>query len=301
MLPRDRISYSTPFTREPLKLPGDAKMVVWPVVNVEEWEMSRPMARQASPAPMGVRQVPDIPNWTWHEYGMRVGFWRLKQVLDKYGISPTLSLNAAVCDVCPELVQAATNANWEIMAHCVVQMPLSEVKDEGLMICESLDRIERFTGKRPNGWLGPGRSQTLDTADLLKKNGLKWFGDWILDDQPIWVDTTGGPILSIPYSVELNDITVMVSSQQESDALLTRVKDAFDCLYRESEQSPRIMAIGVHPYVSGAAHRIRYFDEIFEYINQHEGVVFWNGQTIHDWFAKQDTGAQIPDPVNAHG
>jgi allantoinase len=301
MLPRERVSYSTPFDRAPLKLPGNAKMVVWPVVNVEEWELSRPMARQASPAPMGVSAVPDLSNWTWHEYGMRVGFWRLKQVLDAHGISPTLSLNAAVCETCPELVQAVCAAGWEIMAHCVVQMPISQVNDENAMIVEALDRIERFTGKRPRGWLGPGRSQTLQTPDILKKNGLEWFGDWIIDDQPVWVDTLHGPLLSIPYSVELNDITVMISGQQESGALLTRVKDAFDCLYRESEQSPRLMAIGVHPYVSGAAHRIRYYDEIFRYINQHDGVLYWNGQHIHDWFSGEVSAPRIQTLAKSHG
>lgn len=263
-------------------------MIVWSVVNVEEWELNRAMARQASPAPMGVSPVPDMPNWTWHEYGMRVGFWRLKDALDRLGIRPTLSLNSAVCDTCPPLVQAAKDGGWEIMAHCVVQMPISQVEDQRTMVAQSLDRIEQFTGKRPRGWLGPGRSQTLHTVDFLKEKGLKWFADWILDDQPLWVNTRHGPILSIPYSVELNDITVMVSGQHESDALLKRVRDAFDQLYLESAHSVRIMAIGVHPYVSGAAHRIRYFQEMYDYINDHPGVLHWTGDQIYDWFVEQN-------------
>jgi len=293
MLPRDRIPYSSPFTRPSMKLPGDARLVVWSVVNVEEWELNRPMARQASPAPMGVSPVPDMPNWTWHEYGMRVGFWRLKQAFDALGIQPTLSLNAAVCDTCPPLVSAADKAGWEIMAHCVVQMPLTQVEDQRSMIATALDRIERFTGKRPRGWLGPGRSQTMHTLDFLKESGLQWFGDWILDDQPLSVKTKHGPIVSVPYSVELNDITVMVSGQHESDALAKRVRDAFDRLYAESADSARIMAIGVHPYVSGAAHRIRYVEEMYRYINSHSGVVHWNGQQIHDWFMSQPAAQPV--------
>lgn len=294
MLPRERIPYSSPFSRPPLSLPDGARLAVWSVVNVEEWELSRPMARQASPAPMGVSPVPDMPNWTWHEYGMRVGFWRLKQAYDALGIRPTLSLNAAVCDTCPPLVEAADAADWEIMAHCLVQMPITQVEDQRGMIAATLDRIERFTGKRPRGWLGPGRSQTIHTLEFLKENKLDWFADWILDDQPLWVKTKHGPIVSVPYSVELNDITVMVSGQHESDALAKRVRDAFDRLYAESADSARVMAIGVHPYVSGAAHRIRYLEEMYAYINSHPGVVHWNGQQIHDWFVAQSKPQAVP-------
>jgi allantoinase len=293
MLPRERLQYSTPFSRPKLTLPDGGRIIVWSVLNIEEWELSRPMARQASPAPMGLTALPDMPNWTWHEYGMRVGFWRLREAYRRLGIKPTMSLNSAVCDTCPPIVQASVEDEWEIMAHCVVQMPISQIEDQRSMIKQSLDRIEAFTKVRPTGWLGPGRSQTRHTPDFIAENGLKWFGDWILDDQPQWVSTRTNPILSVPYSVELNDITVMVSGMHESDALSTRVKDAFDCLYAESEESVRVMAIGVHPYVSGAAHRIRYFEEMYRYINSHPGVVHWNGQQIHDWYAAQNPCPQI--------
>ncbi len=282
--PRQRIAYSPIFDRPPLKLPDGARVVVWPVVNVEEWEITRPAARQASGPPMGVPQVPDLPNWTWHEYGMRVGFWRLKQAFEKFGITPTLSLNAQVCETCPTVPAAAHGAGWEIMAHCVVQMPISQVEDQPAMIRQSLDQIEGFTGKRPRGWLGPGRSQTYHTPDFLAEAGVEYFADWILDDQPVAVETAHGPIVSIPYTVELNDITVNVAHQQPSDGLLRRVRDAFARHYAEGETSARVMAIGVHPYITGAAHRIAYFEEILAHLKGHEGVLFWTGEEILDWF-----------------
>lgn len=285
--PRDRFPYSSPFTRPRLTPPKEGRMIVWSVVNVEEWEITRPMARQASPAPMGQSTIPDMPNWTWHEYGMRVGFWRLKQALERFGVTPTLSLNAAVCDTCPPLAAAARDAGWEFMAHSYVQMPIQQIEDQRALITRTMDRIEQFTGKRPTGWLGPGRTQTWHTLDFLKECGMQWFGDWILDDQPFWVDTAGGPLLSIPYTVEINDITIMVSGQHESDAMLKRTIDAFDRLYAESAESTRVMAIAVHPYISGASHRIKYFEQIYEYIDRHEGVVHWTGQQIHDWYVKQ--------------
>jgi len=121
---------------------------------------------------------------------------------------------------------------------------------------------------------------------------LKWFADWILDDQPFWVKTAHGPILSIPYSVELNDITIMVTGQHSSDEMFRRTCDAFDRLYEESASSTRVMAFGVHPYVTGAAHRITYLEKMLNYMKQRSGVCFWTGEQIYDWYV-----AQVPAPA----
>jgi peptidoglycan/xylan/chitin deacetylase (PgdA/CDA1 family) len=284
--PRERLNYSSPFTRPPLKLPGKGRMIVWSVINIEEWEITRPMARQLSPAPQGQSAIPDMPNWTWYEYGMRVGFWRLMRAYQKAGVVPTMSLNAKVCETYPEAMGAARDAGWEFMAHSYVQMPIQQIAEQQpQVIQQSIDILQKFAGKRPTGWLGPGRGQMFDTLDHVAKAGLTWFGDWVLDDQPQWVKTAHGSILSIPYSAEINDITIMISHQHESDVLLNRTKDAFDRLYEESAESTRIMAIGVHPYVSGQAHRIKYFEELYAYINKHDGVVHWQGEQIYDWYS----------------
>lgn len=290
MRPAQRLDFSAIVDRPPLKLPGDARLVVWPVVNIEEWDIGRPMPRQVSPPPGGVAPIPDVPNWTWHEYGMRVGIWRLLEVLEKHGIKPTMSLNAKVCETRPRVAQAALDAGWEFMAHCYEQMAIQKVEDQPAMIRQTLDVIERFTGHRPTGWLGPGRGQTYATLDHVAQAGCSWFGDWVLDDQPQYVRTTTGPLVSVPYSVELNDITIMVSHQQRSDEMYIRTKDAFDQLYEESRHSARVLAFGVHPYISGAAHRIKYFDAMLAYMKKQPGVVFWQGETIAEWFKKTTGG-----------
>src|SRR5574342_958772 len=115
MLPRERIEYSAIVDRPRLSLPNGARLAVWTIVNVEEWEIARPMARQVLPAPGGANPIPDVPNWTWHEYGMRVGFWRLQAALDRFGVTPTLSINAAVCSSHPRVAGAARDAGWEFM------------------------------------------------------------------------------------------------------------------------------------------------------------------------------------------
>src|SRR3546814_36637 len=169
MHPRQRIEYSSPFRRPPLKTDDGTRLIIWPVVNIEEWEIERPMPRHASPPPGGVSSdVPDMPNWTWHEYGMRVGFWRLLDAFQKRGIRPTMSLNAKVCETSPEVVEAARDAGWEFMAHCYVQMSIHKVQDQAAMIGQSLDTLEKFLGYRPRGWLGPGRTQRSEehTSEL---------------------------------------------------------------------------------------------------------------------------------------
>jgi peptidoglycan/xylan/chitin deacetylase (PgdA/CDA1 family) len=266
-------------------------MVVWSVVNVEEWEVTRPMARQLTQPPGGHQPVPDMPNWTWYEYGMRVGFWRLLRAFAAAGVTPTLSINAKVCETYPQVAGAARDAGWEFMAHSYVQMPLHQIEDQRANIRKSVDGLERFTGERPTGWLGPGRMQTFHTLDYLAEHGFAWFGDWVLDDQPLWVKTAHGPILSIPYSAEINDITMMVSHHHESDVLTRRTIDAFDRLYEESAESARVMAIGVHPYVSGAAHRIKYLEQLYDYIRRKD-VAFWTGEQIYDWYS-----AIVPKPA----
>lgn len=290
MTPRDRVPYSTPFQRDPLTLPDGVRLIVWPVVNIEEWDIHRPMPRQVSPAPGGQKNVPDVPNWSWHEYGMRVGFWRLLKAFEDRSIRPTLSLNAKVCETVPAVPKAALDAGWEFMAHCYEQMSIHAIEDQPAMIRQSADILESFTGKRPRGWLGPGRTQTFETLDHVADAGFDWFGDWIIDDQPLWVKTSGKPVVSLPYSVELNDITIMVSAQHRSDVMLQRAVDAADRLIAESAESARIMAFGVHPYVSGAAHRIRYFEKMLDHLQAQDGVVFWQGDEICDWFTGQNPG-----------
>jgi peptidoglycan/xylan/chitin deacetylase (PgdA/CDA1 family) len=285
--PKDRIKYSAIVDRAPLTLPGNARLIVWPIVNLEVWEIARPMARQVIPAPAGTSVVPDVPNWAWHEYGMRVGFWRLKGALDCFGIVPTLSINAAVCLEYPRVARAALKGGWEFMGHSFVQMPIHQIDDQKAVIHKSLDTIQKFTGKRPRGWLGPGLTETYETVDLLAEAGVEYIGDWVLDDQPTTIKTAHGPLVTLPYTVEQNDIPMMIVQHHRADELFSRTRDAFDRLYMEGRASARVLAIAVHPYISGVPHRIKYFEETLEYMKRHEGVLFWTGEQILDWYLGQ--------------
>ena len=281
-----RADYSPIFDRKPLKLPGGARVAVWPVINVEEWDINEAMARTVLPAPQGVTVIPDIPNFGWFDYGLRVGFWRMKQVLDNYGIRATVSLNASVCLSYPQIVEASVKSGWEMLAHSYIQRVINKEPDERAAIRRTLSTIQEFTGKTPRGWMGPGLAETFDTPDILAEEGVEYVADWCNDDQPYPMKVKSGSLVALPYTVELNDIPVYLVQHHRSPELFDRAKDHFDTLYREGEESSRIMCVSTHPYISGAAHRFKYYYKLFEYIKQHDDVVFMTGEEILDWYTE---------------
>jgi len=260
MHPRERLPYSAIDGRRALKLPDNLRLIVWPVLALEEWDMARPMARMVITPPQGQPMLPDHPNWTWHEYGMRVGFWRIKRMLDALKINPTVTLNARVCETYPVVAQACVDA---------------------------IAIISKFWGKQPRGWFGPGLTQTFDTLDYLSAAGIEYIGDWVLDDEPVMLKTTYQPIAALPYNFELHDIVLMALQNHSSDQMYRRVMDQFECLYAESAERPKIMAIALHCYLSGMPHRIHYVWRAFEEVLGRPGVAAWDGATILDWYKGQ--------------
>jgi allantoinase len=294
MLPRERCDYSAIVDRPLLKLPGDARLVVWTIVNLEVWDIGKPMARQVIPAPTGQPLLPDVPNWSWHEYGMRVGVWRFFELYKALGIRPTLSINARVCEDYPRVAQEAKDAGWEFMGHSYEQGPIHKEPDQRAMIHRSLSILEAFTGKRPVGWLGPGLTQTLETPDLLAEAGIRYIGDWLYDDEPTVIRTTHGPLVTLPYAVELNDIPMMMVQHHESDHLHKRTLEMFARLYEEGRDRAKIMAIAIHPYITGQPFRINYLKAIYDHVNRFDGVVHWTGEQILKWYLQVTKDATPP-------
>jgi allantoinase len=284
MIPRERCTYSAIVDRPPLILPNRARLIVWTIVNLEFWDIARPMARQVLPAPTGQVLLPDVPNWSWHEYGMRVGVWRFFELFRRLQIRPTLSINARVCEDYERVARAAHEAQWEFMGHAYEQGPVHLIEDQKAMIDRSVAVIERFTGSKPVGWLGPGLTQTYDTPELLVGAGIKYIGDWVYDDEPTEIATANGPLVTLPYTVELNDIPMMLVQHHESEYFTGRCIDTFDRLYHEGKDRAKIMAIAIHPYISGQPHRIKYLEQVYEHLNRHSGVLHCNGVEILDWY-----------------
>ncbi len=284
MIPRERTPFSAIVDRPPLKLPGGARLAVWTIVNLEFWDIARPMARQVLPAPTGQVLLPDVPNWSWHEYGMRVGVWRFFDLFRRLRIAPTVSINARVCEDYKRVAQAALDAGWEFMGHAYEQGPIHKEPDQKAMIERSVGVIERFTGAKPVGWLGPGLTQTEETPELLAEAGIRYIGDWVYDDEPTEIRTANGPLVTLPYTVELNDIPMMLVQHHESAYFTTRCIDTFDRLYAEGKDRAKVMAIAIHPYISGQPHRIKYLEAVYDHIARHAGIIHWQGREILEWY-----------------
>ena len=279
-----RADYSPIFQRKPLKLPGGARVAVWPVINVEEWDINSPMARAVLPSPQGVSIIPDIANFGWFDYGMRVGFWRFKQVLDGHGIRATVSLNGSVCLSYPQLVKDSLKSGWEMLGHGFIQRVINSEPDERETIRKTISTIKELTGTAPRGWMGPGLAETFDTPDILAEEGIEYVADWCNDDQPYEMKVKSGRLVALPYTVELNDIPIYLIQHHKSPEIFERAKDQFDTLYREGAESARVMCISTHPYITGVPHRIKYYNMIFDYIKQFEGVIFMTGSELLDWY-----------------
>jgi peptidoglycan/xylan/chitin deacetylase (PgdA/CDA1 family) len=258
--------------------------VFWSIVKYEVWDIGKPMARTLLAAPTGINPMPDVVHWAFHEYGMRVGCWRFFDLFKRLNIQPTLAANARICEDYPRVAEQALKDGWEFMGHAYEQGPIHKEENQAGMIARTMDVLQKFTGKKPVGWLGPGLTQTMETPDLLKAAGLEYIGDWVYDDEPTVIRTENGPLVTLPYTIECNDIPVMIVQHHDSDYLLKLVKDQFDQLYKESADRTKICTLAIHPYISGQPHRIKYLEAIYDYVNKHDGVLHWNGAQIYEWY-----------------
>lgn len=224
-----------------------------------------------------------MPNWCWHEYGNRVGFWRMLKVLDKHGIPVVLAINGSAVSSYSAISNAAIERGWEFIGHGYGQKNMQKVPDEREDIRRTTEAIHAATGKAPRGWLGPGLTETWETPEILVQHGYEYVCDWVLDDQPIELRTQTTPITSIPYTQECNDVAMMLIQHHPAREYLQRAKDQFDQLAQDAEDSARVMALVVHPYIMAAPHRLTYFDQALAHIGSDERAVFMSGEQILDW------------------
>jgi allantoinase len=281
---RGRLPYE-PITQRPkLKLPDGKRVAVWTIVNVENWSPAGAMPRAVLSPPMGQPLLPDIPNWAWHEYGMRVGFWRFLEALSSRGLKASFAVNGTALSVYEPACRAALDAGWDFVGHGYIQRPMHKVEDQKQSIIDTVEAIGAFTGKAPRGWESPGLTETEDTLDLLAEAGIEYVCDWCLDDQPVTMQTRSGPIVSVPYSVEINDVVITAVQGHRSDEIYLRGVDQFDRLYQEGADNARVMAISIHPYLTGAPHRIKYLEMLYDHILSHPDVALMTGSEILDWY-----------------
>lgn len=287
-----RVPYRLASARPPLAPPPGGRLIVHLVVNIENWRFDQPMPRKLLPAPHGAEAVPDIPNFSWAEYGMRCGMPRLFRTLARRGLPATCAFNAGVIESYPELAQAVLEAGWEFMGHGLHQRALTAEASEAGAIAEALSRIEAFAGQKVRGWLGPGLRQTGETLDLLAGHGLRYCCDWVLDDLPVWMRTRHGPMIGVPYSLEINDSVIYAVEKHSSPEMHDRLVATLETFDAELAEAPRIITLGLHPHLIAVPHRFTWFERMLDLLCARPDTVFMTGGQIADWFAAASDPAE---------
>jgi allantoinase len=280
----DRFQYSAIVDRPPLRWPNGARVALWVIPNIEHFLFDRP---STSITAATTSLVPDVLNYSWRDYGVRVGIWRMMEVMEKYGVKGTVALNSDVCRHYPRIIEGGNQLGWEWMGHGDNNSTLinrQSEDEERALVNAVVDTIETSTGKRPRGWLSPALSESHRTLDLLAEAGIRYVGNWVNDEQPYPMRVKTGSMLSLPYSIEMNDIPAFLDQGQSAETFGRMICDEFDGLYEDGAKSGRVMSICLHPFIIGHAYRSKYFAKALQHITSRQEVWITTGSEIADWY-----------------
>ena len=282
-----RIPYRLASERVPLPDLNGKRILVHLVVNVENWQFDQPMPRTIITPPHGRETVPDVPNFSWADYGMRCGMPRILDLIGSRDLPASTSINAGVIDAYPQAAVAMREAGWEFIGHGMHQKAINHVGgDEKAVIAASIDKLASFTGTRPRGWLSPGLRETTTTADILKECGIDYVCDWVVDDRPSWMTTTSGPLIAMPYNLEINDSIIYAIEKHATGEMLRRLDFTLRRFQRECRDSTVVLAIGLHPHLIGVPHRIHELEQMIDLLVAAPQVGFFRGSDLADWYRR---------------
>ncbi len=295
----ERVAYSPIVERPPLVWPGGARVALWVCPNIEHYQYLPGPVRVRDPWPR--MPHPDVLGYGIKDYGNRVGMWRLFESMDRLGIKCTVSLNLAAFEHYPEILAACEARGWDYFSHGIYNteylwgMPEDEERD---YVRDNIETFRRLTGRQLAGWFSPAVSHTLNTPDLVAEAGIKYFCDWFHDDQPFPMNVRSGRLITLPYSMELND-AVLYNQPFEADDMGRMIRDYFDQLYAETGRDGtgggRVMCVALHPYWVGQPHRLKPIEDALDYVIGHDGVWQATGEEIADWYYEYHW-----DAVQAH-
>lgn len=273
----NRYEYVPITERQPYEWPNGTRLAIFTAMNLEVFPFGEGMGIEVAPP----QPEPDVVNFSWRDYGNRVGFWRLLELFDNFDVPVSMFTNTELFDHCPQMITAIQERGDEFVGHgrtnAERQGDMNE-EEELKLITEVADTMRRHLGVPPAGWMGPWVSETDITPDLLQEAGYKYLLEWCADDQPIWFKTRAGRILSLPYPRPTNDMPTMhrlqLSPQQHADIVI----DQFDEMLLQSRDTPLVFCLSFHPYFSGQAFRIRQLRRILEHIQSHRDKI-WMAHT----------------------
>ncbi|MET3578457.1 peptidoglycan/xylan/chitin deacetylase (PgdA/CDA1 family) [Mesorhizobium robiniae] len=277
-------SYSPIIDRPKIVWPNGARVAFYVGLNVEHFEIGKP---STSIWEGTANLVPDPLNYGWRDYGVRVGIWRMIESFDKYGIRPSVLLNSDAAERYPQIIRAGKERNWTWLAHgktnSMLHTDMAPAEERRFLI-DVVETIAKATGQRPKGWMGPGLTETFETPRILKELGFAYVLDWTADDQPFALNLPG--MISVPYSVELNDLGLFGAKSFTGEEFYRTIVDQFDQLFADGARSGRVMALALHPFVTGQAFRSKYLDKALDYIASHEGVWLTTSDEIAEHYLK---------------
>lgn len=275
-------SYSSIRNRPKITWPSGANIAVWVIPNLEVFALNEVI--------QGSNDVPNVPGYSRRDYGNRVGVFRIIDIMKHFGVRGTVALNANYFDYCPEVIEEVKLLGWELMGHNETNtIRLNDVDplEEERIIQNTSDKIKAFTGTAPVGWLGSGLTETWHTVENLCNSGYIYVSDWVNDDQPYLMDVNGKKLVSMNYSLELNDKPAFEQSKRTPDEFLDMIKRQFDVLYHEGSESGRVLGLALHPYLTGLPYRVNYLRDALAYMSSHEKVWFATGSEIAQHYRSQ--------------
>lgn len=279
-----RYPYSALPERPRLRWPDDARVAVMVVPNLEHYRYDLTWT------PMYAKQpsiFPDLREFGWRDYGVRVGVWRLMETMDRHSVRGTVALNSDVCHLYPQIAAGAVERQWELMGHGRHNTErvtgLSE-DDERRLIRETLDTIHAATGQQPRGWLGPALTETAASLDLLAEEGIRYVCDWANDDQPFEFRVRKNTIFAMPYSPYLNDVHFYLRHGRSAEDFSAAIVSAFKVLYEEGPENGRVLPIAVHPHLSGQPMWAAGLNDALAALRQYSSVWWATGGEILDWY-----------------
>lgn len=276
--------YSPIVDRPTIEWPEDKRVAFYLGLNLEHYQVDKP-STSIFGGTAGLS--PDPLNYGWRDYGLRVGIWRMIESLDKHGVRASVLLNSDVCSRYPQVIDAGKKRDWAWLAHgrdnSTFEAGMSR-EEEKAYLAEVISTIESHTGSRPRGWLGPAMTETFETPSLLSELGVNYVLDWCADDQPFHLNVPG--MISVPYSIEVNDVTLFSGRNMSGPDFLQLVVDQYEQLSKDSATSGRVMALCLHPFIIGQAFRHKYLDLALEFIANQPDVWLTTSDAIAEHYRK---------------